>query len=108
MRPSSAWLRNHTYLVPLVLLVVAVALNYYFQPNFFQPRVLNGNLRVMLPLMVLAAGQALVIIAGGIDLSVGAMVSLVNVLLVTLVTHALPLAARSGDGPAASSLRDDP
>src|SRR5690606_8752901 len=29
-------------------------------------------------------------------------------LLVTLVTHALPLAARSGDGPAASSLRDDP
>jgi len=87
MRTSSAWLRNHTYLVPLVLLVVAVALNYYFQPNFFQPRVLNGNLRVMLPLMVLAAGQALVIIAGGIDLSVGAMVSLVNVLLVTLVTR---------------------
>ena len=29
-------------------------------------------------------------------------------LLVTLVTHALPLAVRSGDGPAASSLRDDP
>ncbi len=87
MRLSAAWLRNHTYLVPLLLLLVAVGLNFYFQPNFFQPRVVNGNLRVMLPLMVLAAGQALVIIAGGIDLSVGAMVSLVNVTLVTLVTR---------------------
>lgn len=80
-------LRNYSYIVPLVLLVVAVGLNFYLQPNFFQPRVLNGNLRVMLPLMVLAAGQALVIIAGGIDLSVGAMVSLVNVVLVTVVTR---------------------
>lgn len=78
--------RNLTFLVPLVVLGVAVLLNYLLQPNLFQPRVLNGNLRVMLPLMVLTAGQAIVIIAGGIDLSVGAVVSLVNVILVTLVT----------------------
>ena len=79
--------RNATYLVPLLLLLVAIGVNYYLQPNFFQPRVLNGNLRVMLPLMILAVGQAIVIIAGGIDLSVGAMVSLVNVTLVTLITR---------------------
>ncbi len=79
--------RNATYLVPLLLLLVAIGVNYYLQPNFFQARVLNGNLRVMLPLMVLAVGQAIVIIAGGIDLSVGAMVSLVNVTLVTLITR---------------------
>lgn len=84
---NKAFLRDHSYLVSLVVLAVAVGLNYYFQPNFFQGRVLNGNLRVMLPLMVLAAGQAMVIIAGGIDLSVGAIVSLVNVTLVTLVTR---------------------
>ena len=84
---TRSFLRNKTYLVPLLLLLVAIGLNYYLQPNFFQPRVLNGNLRVMLPLMVLAAGQAIVIIAGGIDLSVGAMVSLVNVTLVTLITR---------------------
>lgn len=84
-----AWatsMRGLSFVVPLLILAVAVALNYLLQPNLFQPRVLNGNLRVMLPLMVLAAGQALVIVAGGIDLSVGAMVSLVNVLLVTFVT----------------------
>lgn len=84
---SRSLLRNHPYLVPLMLLAVVVALNVYFQPNFFQLRVVNGNLRVMLPLMALAAGQALVIIAGGIDLSVGATVSLVNVVLVTLITR---------------------
>lgn len=78
-------LRGLTFLVPLLVLAVAVLLNYYLQPNLFQPRVLNGNLRVMLPLMVLTAGQAIVILAGGIDLSVGAVVSLVNVILVTLV-----------------------
>jgi ribose transport system permease protein len=78
--------RNHSYLLALGLLVLAVALNYAFQDNFFQQRVINGNLRVMLPLMILAAGQAIVIISGGIDLSVGAMVSLVNAVLVTLVT----------------------
>lgn len=84
---TRAFFRNNTYLVSLLLLLVAIGLNYYLQPNFFQARVLNGNLRVMLPLMVLAAGQAIVIIAGGIDLSVGAMVSLVNVTLVTLITR---------------------
>lgn len=84
---TRSFIRNNTYLVPLLLLLVAIGLNYYLQPNFFQARVLNGNLRVMLPLMVLAAGQAIVIIAGGIDLSVGAMVSLVNVTLVTLITR---------------------
>ncbi|HEX7040454.1 MAG TPA: ABC transporter permease [Trueperaceae bacterium] len=87
--PATPWrlrVREHPYLVSLVLLAVAVLLNYLLQDNLFQLRVVNGNLRVMLPLMVLAAGQALVIVGGGIDLSVGATVSLVNVILVTLVT----------------------
>lgn len=78
--------RNHSYLLALGLLALAVTLNYALQQNFFQLRVLNGNLRVMLPLMILAAGQAIVIIGGGIDLSAGAMVSLVNAVLVTLIT----------------------
>src|SRR5690625_5109303 len=79
-------LRNHTWLVPLLLLAIAVGVNVYLQDNFFMQRVLNGNLRVMLPLMILAVGQAIVIVAGGIDLSVGAMVSLVNTVFVTLIS----------------------
>lgn len=86
MTSWSRFARTQPYLLALVLLAIAIALNVILQDNFFQQRVLNGNLRVMLPLMVLAAGQAIVVLGGGIDLSVGAMVSLVNTLLVTLVT----------------------
>lgn len=103
--------RNHSYLVPLVLLLVTIGLNFYLQDNFFRQRVINGNLRVMLPLMILAAGQAMVIIAGGIDLSVGAIVSLVNAVLVTLITPesaaggvALAILVGAGVGAAAGAI----
>ncbi len=74
---------RHPYLFALLLLVVALAVNFALQPNLFQTRVLNGNLRTFLPLMILTVGQAIVIIGGGIDLSVGAIVSLATAVLVT-------------------------
>jgi ribose transport system permease protein len=86
MKRLERTLRNHPYLFALLLLGVLVAVNAMLQPNFFQTRVLSGNFRVLLPLMILAAGQAIVIIGGGIDLSVGAIVSMVNAILVTLIT----------------------
>lgn len=80
------FLRQNPYLFTLLLLGVLVAVNAGLQTNFFSLRALNGNFRVLLPLMILAAGQAVVIIGGGIDLSVGAVVSLVNAVLVTQMT----------------------
>jgi ribose transport system permease protein len=77
---------RHSYLFALLLLAVTVAINYALQPNLFELRVLNGNLRLFLPLIILAAGQAIVIIAGGIDLSVGSIVSMCNAILVTTMT----------------------
>ena len=74
---------RHPYLFALVLLLIALGVNYFLQPNLFESRVLNSNVRTFLPLMILAAGQTIVIIAGGIDLSVGAMVSLTTAVLVT-------------------------
>lgn len=74
------------YLFALLLLLIAVAVNLYLQPNLLQQRVLAGNLRIFLPLVILTAGQALVIMAGGIDLSVGAIVSMVNAILITQLT----------------------
>ena len=73
---------RQSYLFALLLLIIAVVVNYVLQPNFFRPAVLNGNLQTYLPLMLLAAGQTIVIIGGGIDLSIGAIVSLVNVVMV--------------------------
>ena len=74
------------YLLPLVLLIVAVIANRALQPNLFEARVLNGNFRVWLPLMLVTVGQALVVLGGGLDLSVGAIVSMGNAILVTQIT----------------------
>src|SRR5215218_3536816 len=71
---------RQSYAFALLLLVVAVAINYYLQPNFFQPGILSGNLLLFVPLMLLAAGQTVVVVGGGIDLSLGAIVSMTNVI----------------------------
>ncbi|HET7377036.1 MAG TPA: ABC transporter permease, partial [Anaerolineae bacterium] len=52
---------------------------------------LNSNMRVFLPSILLAIGQAVVVLAGGIDISVGSIVSIVNTILATqLGTDASP------------------
>jgi ribose transport system permease protein len=89
--------RSHTrrnfsrqyYLFSLVLLIVVVVINSYLQKNFYKPAVMNGFFRTILPLVILSAGQTVVIVGGGIDLSAGAIASLVNVIMASLMgTHA--------------------
>ncbi|MBZ0297718.1 MAG: ABC transporter permease [Anaerolineae bacterium] len=82
----SRFLMRNTYLVSLLLLVVVLIVNYAFQNNLFELRIINNNLRTMMPLIILAVGQAIVVIGGGIDLSVGTMVSMINTLLVVWIT----------------------
>src|SRR5215218_5083733 len=76
---------RQSYAFALLLLVVAVAINYYLQPNFFQPGILSGNLLLFVPLMLVAVGQTVVVVGGGIDLSLGAIVSMTNVIFVSLM-----------------------
>ena len=76
---------RQSYAFALVLLVVAVAINFYLQPNFLQPGILSGNLLLFVPLMLVAVGQTAVVIGGGIDLSLGAIVSMANVIIVSLM-----------------------
>ena len=71
------------YLFALVLLIATLFINFIYQPNLFERITLNSNLRVFLPLILIAAGQAIVILGGGIDISVGAIVSIVNAILAT-------------------------
>src|SRR3989442_13115521 len=92
---------RQSYLFALLLLIIAVAVNAALQPDFFRPGVLSDNLQSFLPLMLLAAGQTIVIIGGGVDLSVGAIVSLVDVEVVgamwnsPVASHALLPRAQS-------------
>lgn len=76
---------RHSYLFALLLLAVAVLINLQLQPNLLQGIVINRNFRVFLPLMVLVVGQTIAIIGGGIDLSVGAIVTLGNAILATMI-----------------------
>ena len=70
---------------PLILLLIAIAINLFLQPNMFALETVNGNMRVFLPLILLAVGQAIVLLGGGIDISVGGTVSIVNTILATQV-----------------------
>lgn len=82
---SNVWnvIRRQPYLFALLLLLAAIVTNYILQPNFFRPRILEANLRTYLTLIFLAVAQTIVILGGGIDLSVGGIVSLVNVVIVS-------------------------
>lgn len=72
-------------LFALVLLIIAILVNVILQPNMFARDTLNSNMRVFLPIILLTAGQAIVILGGGIDISVGGIVSIVNTILATRV-----------------------
>src|SRR4029079_13975663 len=75
----------HPALFALILLVLSVVINFILQPNMFAKETLNSNMRVFLPIILMAIGQAIVILGGGIDISVGGIVSIVNTVLATRV-----------------------
>lgn len=78
-------LNQNPWLLSLILLLVLLFINWQLQPNLFDTRPLNGNLRVFMPAIFLAIGQTFVIIAGGVDLSVGAILSMCNAILATQI-----------------------
>ena len=82
-RPLIDWRRATTALAWGLLAVLLLA-NVSLQPSFLTPSVALSNLGTYLPLMLIAAGQAYVVLGGSIDLSLGAVVSLVNVVVVVI------------------------
>ncbi len=79
----SSFTFRRTYLFVLLLLGLTIVINFIFQPNLLEGGTLNSNMRVFLPSILLAAGQAVVVLIGGIDISVGSIVSIANTILVT-------------------------
>lgn len=69
----------------LILLAITVMINIILQPNMFARETLNSNMRVFLPIILLTVGQAIVILGGGIDISVGGVVSIVNAVMATRI-----------------------
>jgi ribose transport system permease protein len=72
-------------LFALILLILSIVINFILQPNMFAKDTLNSNMRVFLPIILMSVGQAIVILGGGIDISMGGIVSIVNTVLATQV-----------------------
>ncbi len=81
----------------LVLCAAYAALVGPFTPGFFTPRNAENLLTHAMPLFILAAGQTLVMITGGIDLSMTSVMALASIAGAWVMTPSGPL----GGGPAA-------
>ncbi|MCL4351272.1 MAG: ABC transporter permease, partial [Firmicutes bacterium] len=77
-------LKTYNFIPAVILFLLFLILNSVLSPTFFTISSLSGFFATYAPLIVLAVGETFVLIGGGIDISLGAIVSVVNVLLVTL------------------------
>ena len=75
----------------IIILLVMVIITASFQENFFEQKSLVRTINAFLPLILMAMGQAVVIISGGIDLSAGTALSLMTVILTTIMKKGEPL-----------------
>lgn len=82
---SAGVLERMPFLPALFILVALIALNGWFEPNSLGFDAVRGLVSTYLALILLAIAQTYVVMAGDIDLSVGAIVSLVNCVLIVLM-----------------------
>jgi ribose transport system permease protein len=71
----------------IVIFVLMVILNAVLQKNFFEHRSMVRNINAYAPLVLMAMGQAMVLITGNVDLSCGANLSM-QVCILTYVMKA--------------------
>ena len=69
----------------LLILILMFALTAVLQRNFFAPRAIVRNIDSFTPLILMTMGQAVVIISGGLDLSVGTALSLMTCVLTSVM-----------------------
>jgi ribose transport system permease protein len=68
-----------------VVFLLLCTVNAILQPTFLRFGVAVSNVSAFLPMALVAAGQTYVVLASDIDLSAGAIVSLVNVVVVSVI-----------------------
>lgn len=93
VQSEAGQIRRYAWLRPVATLLLMVVLVTVFAPSFWDPPYLLKFLRQNSEIGILATGMTLVIISGGIDLSVGSLLAL----SATLFAYAF---ARKGLSPA--------
>ncbi|MCP4692128.1 MAG: ABC transporter permease [Desulfobacterales bacterium] len=84
-------LARRPYLPAIAVCALLFILNGVLQPRTLRPESIVGDITTYLPMILLAVGQTYVVFVGDIDLSVGSIISLVNVVTVSVM-------AAMGDG----------
>ena len=79
--------RNFPFIPSLIILIVLILLNGFYEPNSISISSLVGLISTYLALMLLAVAQTYVVMSADIDLSVGGVISLVNVSIVVFMDH---------------------
>ncbi len=79
-----AFLRDSSF-PSAMMLVLLVIVNAILQPSFFSFQVFRMNFMTFTPLILVSLAQATVILAGAVDLSLGAGISLVTVVMASLM-----------------------
>ena len=75
----------------LLILILMFALTAVLQRNFFAKRAIVRNIDSFTPLILMTMGQAVVIISGGLDLSVGTALSLMTCVLTSVMREGVPI-----------------
>lgn len=81
------WLRsiaNNTAFPIAVLFVIFLLINGFSASNIFTSSYMTGFFKANVPLACVTIATAIVIMAGGMDISLGALLSLINVLMTQL------------------------
>lgn len=86
VQPALRDMLNHPLFLPTAIFIFIAAVNVFLQPSFFKFRVIKSNLWTFTPLMLVSAGQAIIILCGELDLSVGTGISLVNCIIANIMT----------------------
>jgi ribose transport system permease protein len=75
----------------LLIVIVMFAVTAVLQKNFFETKAIVRNINAFTPLILMTMGQAVVILAGGIDLSVGTALSLLTCVQTTVMKKGDPV-----------------
>ncbi|UCF96092.1 MAG: ABC transporter permease [Spirochaetaceae bacterium] len=75
----------------LLILILMFALTAVLQRNFFAMKSIVRNINSFTPLILMTMGQAVVIISGGLDLSVGTALSLMTCVLTSVMKEGVPI-----------------
>ena len=78
-------LSRRPHLPAIAVALLLFLLNGFLQPKTLRPVAIVADISTFLPLILLAVGQTYVVLASDIDLSVGSIISLVNVVTVSVM-----------------------